>query len=404
MKQLYSSALSFVALCMINICAYATSSIGANIGAPNVYTTKTISGTTHKIAYVFNSTTDDKSSLFKCTINDNDMTFTDSSGKSTCVAVDTDKSSGKPPIGNTSGSSWLYAHSATVSGNYLFVLSLNANGTSWIQSCPIITSGDDIGSLNTCTTVANIHDYVGNTILAVTLNNKSYLYVGDGHERISVTTINDGILGTQTIDGTTNITNIGENGHYIKQMVYYTDGTNNTLYYIHGPDSHKNYYVAKCTLDSATGGSNNTCTNIHTYSALYNKEAGDNGSYTTVTTYGITIVSNDLYVSIKSPYLQSGNSGDVTKQDYRIYYYDFNMNSDTSSNPYGFFLRLDTIIYQLFTTVGNDGNTYIYAGSQGQDMKVCTTMTSSPSCTDTGAISGTTVGVPIGLAIYEYTE
>ncbi len=386
--KLPNSLNCIIALCAISINSWASSSIGAAIGSNNVY-----SSATSKVAYVFNNETSRANSLYKCTINGdssniaNYMTFKNSSGNSTCTAVD----SAAAGQDTSSNPSWLYAHGATVSGNYLYVLSITSGGSSWIQSCKIDPSTGNI--LDTCKyTGYAAKTYMANSILAVTLSSGSYLYVGNGNRQIASLPIN-------SPDGTLNVTNKNDNiitpnktynGQYIHQMSYSAES--NTLYYLYGPDSDANYYLAYCTLDSSTG-KGATCNDTYftfnsftTYSwGLWVKNNHP------IITNGLAMFSNKLYVSANNKAQSStgeGVIGTLALASEKATESDVYSNSSTSMPT------------NMITTLDVNGDTYLYIGYTNTDMRVCN-LTQSPksnkNCVATG--SGISGGLG-GIAIY----
>ena len=240
---------------LIFICLISNSSIANDINiSTNNYNNQNQSITVDKTlpsrntSYAYITTDTEYMTLYKCTINSDNMTFKDKDGNSTCVLSDA------LVIGqnaNGTAGSGLYAHQVSVIGDFLYVLSINSGGTSWIQSCRITNDG----LIHKCFSVYQAKTYMATSITSVTLRNGSYLYVGNANKEIKKLTV-DVNAGTLTDDG--DIYNGNDNGNVINAMYY--NPLAKTLLFDNGPDSNRNYYLQYCNLNSDGTASN--CANI----------------------------------------------------------------------------------------------------------------------------------------------
>ena len=209
-----------------------------------------VSATSKNYIYLTKNTTTDTPSLYRCTIN-----LTNAYLES-CTSLDT-ATTGQDTSGNAS---YLYAHSVTVVGNVLYVNSVNKSNISWLQACPL----DSSGNIGTCTSAFNLsgdndlkksgHSTVpiATSIMGATINKVNYLYVGDAYSRIYMLNV-DSTTNKLTYNVSSGMVFDGNDvqGNVVLDMVF----NSNTLelFFVRGTDSSDKSYLQSVTLNSANG-------------------------------------------------------------------------------------------------------------------------------------------------------
>ena len=339
MKKIYSL---FILFFMMSISA---------VWANNSNKTDTISH--NKIAYIINSTSGNSASLFKCNINPNDMTFSDDNGLNTCKALDS------ASIGSdTNGAaSWLYAHSITISGNYLFVLTVTSSGSSWVQSCPINSDG----TISKCVDVYNAKTYKARTILAVRLMQGSYLYVGNGNEEIRRLTIDD-TTGMLTDNG--DVYNGNDNGNYIQTMFY--DAEAGIMLFSNGPSSTRSYFLKELILNS--DGSVESSVTLKELTDTKYKEDGVVVGHILYNPSAIMIVGTEMYLSIINLFDSDIDSTSEESSEILV---------QNSESRFNYKNTGQSLVTGLNKVIGSNMHNYLYSNYSNGNVYVCD-ITDSP--------------------------